>query len=84
MSADAVYNSIKSETPPTVCSTQAASALEEEASRFKFFEFDHIVKGDEKTVPLLCLAEWNSMVVTGLAKLHYSPLFTRCVGAPCY
>ncbi len=80
MSADAVYNSIKLETPPTVCSTQAASASEEEASRFVFFEFDRIAKGDEKGIPLSCLAEWNGAAVTGLAKLDYSPLFTRCVG----
>ncbi|PBK82144.1 hypothetical protein ARMGADRAFT_1038900 [Armillaria gallica] len=76
MSADAVYNSIKLETPPSVCSTQAASALEEEASRFMFFEFDRIVKGDEKGILLLCPAEWNGVAVTGLAKLDYSPLFT--------
>ncbi len=50
MSANAVYNSIKLETPPTVCSTQAASASEEEASRFVFFEFDRIAKGDEKGI----------------------------------
>ncbi len=71
MSADAVYNSIKLETPPTVYSTQAASASEEEASRFMFFEFDRVVKGDGKGIPLLCLAEWNGMAVTGLAKLDY-------------
>ncbi|PBK82744.1 hypothetical protein ARMGADRAFT_1038410 [Armillaria gallica] len=76
MSANTVYNSIKSKTPPTVCSTQAPSASEEEAFRFMFFKFDHIAKGDKKEVPLLCLAEWNSVAATGLAKLDYSPLFT--------
>ncbi|PBK98238.1 hypothetical protein ARMGADRAFT_1060126 [Armillaria gallica] len=80
VSADAVYDSIKLETPPTVCSTQAASASEEEASRFMFFEFDRVAKGDGKGTPLLCLAEWNGTAVTGLAKLDYSPLFTRCIG----
>ncbi|PBK82724.1 hypothetical protein ARMGADRAFT_1038393 [Armillaria gallica] len=55
MSADSVYNSIKLETPPTVCSTQAASASEEEASRFMFLVFDCIAKGDKKGIPLLCL-----------------------------
>ncbi|PBK88971.1 hypothetical protein ARMGADRAFT_1084075 [Armillaria gallica] len=65
VSADAIYNTIKLETsPPTMCSTQAAFASEEEASRFIFFEFD---------------SEWNGTAVTGLAKLDYSPLFTRCV-----
>ncbi|PBL02333.1 hypothetical protein ARMGADRAFT_1057775 [Armillaria gallica] len=80
MSADAVYNSIKLETLPTVYSTQVASTLEEETLRFMFFEFDHVAKGDGKGIPLLCLAEFNGMVVTGLAKLNYSPLFTRHVG----
>ncbi len=59
MSADAVYNFIKLETPQTVCSTQAASASEEEVLKFMFFKFDRVAKGDEKGIPLLCLAEWN-------------------------